>query len=37
MSDKFVIQNLDLYYDKFQALKNINLNLPEKEISAFIG
>lgn len=37
MSDKFVIQNLDLYYDKFQALKNINLNLPEHQISAFIG
>ncbi len=37
MSDKFVIQNLDLFYDKFQALKNINLNLPEHQISAFIG
>lgn len=37
MSDKFVIQNLDLYYDIFQALKNINLNLPEHQISAFIG
>ncbi|MBC8536736.1 phosphate ABC transporter ATP-binding protein PstB [Feifania hominis] len=31
------IQNLDLYYDSFQALKNINLDIAEKEITAFIG
>lgn len=35
--DKFVIENLDLYYGDFKALKNINLNLKEKEITAFIG
>ena len=33
----FDINNLDLYYGDFQALKNINLALPEHEISAFIG
>ena len=33
----FDIKNLDLYYGDFQALKNINLALPEHEISAFIG
>ena len=32
-----VVENLDLYYGNFQALKNINLRLPENEISAFIG
>jgi len=35
--DKFVVKGLDLYYGKFQALKNINLNLEEKKITAFIG
>ena len=33
----FDINNPDLYYGDFQALKNINLALPEHEISAFIG
>ena len=35
--NKFVIQNMDLYYGSFHALKNINLNLTEKEVTAFIG
>ena len=34
---KFEIKDLDLYYGDFKALKNINLELPEKQISAFIG
>ena len=34
---KFEISGLDLYYDKFHALKNINLNMEEGEITAFIG
>lgn len=34
---KFNISNLDLYYSDFHALKNVNLDLPEKEITAFIG
>ena len=34
---KFNISNLDLYYTYFHALKNVNLDLPEKEITAFIG
>ena len=33
----FNISKLDLYYDDFHALKNINLDIPEKEITAFIG
>ena len=35
--DKLTIKNLDLYYSEFKALKNINLNIQEKEITAFIG
>lgn len=35
--DKFTVENLDLYYGDFQALKKINLNLPANEITAFIG
>ena len=31
------VENLDLYYGKFKALKNINLDLPKNEITAFIG
>ncbi|MCC8140747.1 MAG: phosphate ABC transporter ATP-binding protein PstB [Lachnospiraceae bacterium] len=34
---KFNIKNLDLYYSDFHALKNVNLDIPEKEITAFIG
>lgn len=34
---KFTISNLDLYYSDFKALKNINLELSEREITAFIG
>ena len=35
--NKFVIENLDLYYGAFQALKNINIVLPERQITAFIA
>lgn len=35
--DKFTIQNLDLYYGDFQGLKNVSLNLPANEVTAFIG
>ena len=37
MSTKFLVQDLDLYYNKFQALKKINLDIKEKEITALIG
>lgn len=35
--DKFNINNLDLYYNKFHALKDINLAMPSNQITAFIG
>ena len=35
--DKFTIENLDLYYGDFKALKSINLNISPNEITAFIG
>ena len=37
MIDKLKIENVDLYYGEFQALKNINMNIQENEITAFIG
>ena len=37
MADKFTVRNLELYYGDFHALKNINMTLPENEITAFIG
>ena len=37
MNAKYQIKNLNLHYGAFHALKNINLDLPEKQITAFIG
>lgn len=37
MENKFNIENLELYYGNFKALKNINMGIKEKEITAFIG
>ncbi len=34
---KFHINNLNLYYGDFHALKGINMEIPEKQITAFIG
>ena len=35
--EKFVIENLNLHYGTFHALKEINIKIPEKEVTAFIG
>lgn len=35
--DKLTIQNMELYYGDFKALKGINLNIQANEITAFIG
>lgn len=37
MNQKIQVNNLQFYYDKFHALKNINLSIAEKTITAFIG
>ncbi len=37
MNAKIAIQDLNLYYGSFHALKGINLDIAEKEITAFIG
>ena len=35
--DKIQVKNLNLYYNKFQALKNINIAIKENKIMSFIG
>ena len=35
--DKIQVKNLNLYYNKFQALKNINITIKENKIMSFIG
>ncbi|MGH6648736.1 phosphate ABC transporter ATP-binding protein PstB [Aquabacterium sp.] len=37
LKSKLAVRNLNFYYGKFHALKNINLELPEKKVTAFIG
>ena len=34
---KVGIKNLNLYYGKFQALKDINMDIEEKKVTALIG
>ncbi|NTW70622.1 MAG: phosphate ABC transporter ATP-binding protein [Eubacteriaceae bacterium] len=34
---KFIIKDLDLYYDTFQALKKVNIEIKENKVTAFIG
>ena len=35
--DKMTIHDMNLFYGDFQALNNINLEIPENRITAFIG
>jgi phosphate transport system ATP-binding protein len=37
MPPKLTVHNLDFYYGAFHALRNINLQVPEKRVTAFIG
>ena len=37
MSSKFDVKKLNLYYGEYHALKNVNMEIPEKQITAFIG
>ncbi len=34
---KIKVKDLNFYYGKFHVLKNINLEIPEKQVTAFIG
>lgn len=34
---KIQVKNLDFYYGHFHALKNINLDIPQNKVTAFIG
>ena len=34
---KLSVRNLNFYYGSFHALKRINLDIPEKKVTAFIG
>ena len=34
---KLAVRDLNFYYGGFQALKNINLDIPENKVTAFIG
>ena len=34
---KMTIRDLNFYYGNFKALKNINIDIPEKKVTAFIG
>src|SRR3954471_15846663 len=34
---KLAVRDLNFYYGRFHALKNINLDIPERRVTAFIG
>jgi phosphate transport system ATP-binding protein len=34
---KMTVRNLNFYYGKFQALKNVSLDVAERKVTAFIG
>jgi phosphate transport system ATP-binding protein len=37
IAPKITVRDLNFYYGKYQALKSINLDIPEKKVTAFIG
>src|ERR1700758_690413 len=34
---KLTVRDLNFFYGRFHALKNVNLDIPEKRVTAFIG
>jgi phosphate transport system ATP-binding protein len=36
-TSKLAINDLNFYYGRFHALRNVNLDIPEKQVTAFIG
>ena len=37
MQAKFNVKDLNLFYGNFQALHHINIEIPERKVTAFIG
>ena len=37
LKNKMTIEHMNLHYGDFHALKDINLNIKENQITAFIG
>ena len=37
LPSKIEVKNLNFFYDKYHALKNINLRIPDRKVTAFIG
>ena len=37
MKTEIAIQNLSVYYDSFQAVKDVSLDIPRNHVTAFIG
>jgi phosphate transport system ATP-binding protein len=37
LNAKIEVNNLNFFYNKFHALKNVNLSIPEGKVTAFIG
>ena len=37
MSNIITVKDLCLWYGRYQALKSVNIEIPEKSITAFIG
>jgi phosphate transport system ATP-binding protein len=37
MSTKIKVKNLNFYYGQFHAIKNVQMDIPEKKVVAFIG
>ena len=31
------VRNLNFFYGNFQGLKNVNMDIPERKVTAFIG
>ncbi|MGM8931125.1 phosphate ABC transporter ATP-binding protein PstB [Salinicola halophyticus] len=37
IATKLRVDDLNLYYGKFQAIKNVSMEIPERQVTAFIG
>ena len=37
LNNSIEIRNLNFFYDKFQGLKDVNLDIAEHKVTAFIG